>query len=106
LVGEAVTHTSTRIDYWIYSAETDSYRVLQPPAQLRNFNFAGMNNRLDITGLAWDDGRIVARFYRTEGPVGPHQLPLAILDHPADPSAGTPPEDRHGPGPRGFLDGR
>jgi hypothetical protein len=45
--------TEARTDYWIYSASTDSYRILQPPAGLRIAYLSAMNNRQDILGAAW-----------------------------------------------------
>lgn len=53
VLGTSATYTST--DYWIYSFTTDSYRILQPPEGFEIYQLTGMNNRQDITGLAWDD---------------------------------------------------
>lgn len=42
--------------HWIYSAPTDSYRLLAPPPGLQISQLTGMNKRQDIAGLAWDEG--------------------------------------------------
>jgi hypothetical protein len=46
--------TDARTDYWIYSATTDSYRILQPPKGLQISYLSAMNNRQDILGVAWN----------------------------------------------------
>jgi hypothetical protein len=52
VLGTSVDWTST--DFWIYSVEGDSYRILQPPKDLDIYLVTAMNNRQDIAGLAWD----------------------------------------------------
>lgn len=42
-------------DHWIYSAKTNSYRILEQPANLRISLLAGMNENQDIIGTAWDE---------------------------------------------------
>jgi hypothetical protein len=42
-------------DHWIYSATTDTYRILRPPADFRISSVTAMNKNQDIIGAAWDD---------------------------------------------------
>ncbi|MEU4392566.1 hypothetical protein [Kribbella sp. NPDC023855] len=50
------TYALDGTDHWIYSATTDSYRLLKPPPGLQISQLTGMNKRQDIAGLAWDEG--------------------------------------------------
>lgn len=47
------TSSSTRTDHWIYSATTNTYRFLEPPANLQYLTLGAMNNNQDIVGTAW-----------------------------------------------------
>ncbi|GAA0937432.1 hypothetical protein GCM10009554_25690 [Kribbella koreensis] len=49
------TYGSDKDEYWIYSAKTDSYRILDIPASLKFPIFHGMNAAQDIVGLSWDE---------------------------------------------------
>ncbi|GAA1552636.1 hypothetical protein GCM10009789_02790 [Kribbella sancticallisti] len=49
------TSSETRTDYWIYSVETDSYRILELPGNLQIYLLTGMNQNQDILGTAWDE---------------------------------------------------
>jgi hypothetical protein len=49
------TYSSTATEHWIYSVKTNSYRILEPPANLRISLLTGMNKNQDILGTAWDE---------------------------------------------------
>ncbi|TDD46215.1 hypothetical protein E1263_37005 [Kribbella antibiotica] len=44
-------------DYWIYSARTDTYRMLKLPENFDLYAFTGMNVHQDIIGMVWDKDR-------------------------------------------------
>lgn len=49
------TSSLDRTDYWIYSITTNTYKILQLPAELQNSLLTGMNKNHDILGVAWDN---------------------------------------------------
>lgn len=51
------TGTATGVEYWIYSASTDSYRTLQVPDNFHISGLVDMNVHQDIVGNAWDETR-------------------------------------------------
>lgn len=49
------TYSSTATQHWIYSVQTNSYRILEPPANVQINLLTGMNKNQDILGTAWDE---------------------------------------------------
>jgi hypothetical protein len=65
-------------DYWIYSAATDSYRILTIPATLKYPEFTAMNKNKDIVGTTYDEtlGEHVPFVWPAGG--HPKRLPLPV----------------------------
>ncbi|TDD19152.1 hypothetical protein E1218_24665 [Kribbella turkmenica] len=49
------TYSLTKTDHWIYSAETDSYRILELPGNLQLSQLTAMNANRDILGTVLDE---------------------------------------------------